>query len=210
MNINQFSKMANSKNVLNSIRTILGMEAEIELLAEAVLEDGTKIATDSEEWSEGAMAYVVAEDGEKMPLPTGSYKTQDGVEMEVVDGEVTSISKMEEVEETEAGKDKDKPYKKGEEEEMTSESKDDELDLSAYATKEQLVEALGQLHTELSEMISKVVTENETLKEELEKVSKMSAVEPVKHSQTNLSSINHPIETGNKALDMILNLKNNN
>jgi len=209
MNINQFSKMANSKNVLNSIRTILGMEAEIELLAEAVLEDGTKIATDSEEWSEGAMAYVVAEDGEKMPLPTGSYKTQDGVEMEVVDGEVTSISKMEEVEETEAGKDKDEEYKK-DEEEMTSETKDSELDLSAYATKEQLVEALGQLHTELSEMISKVVTENETLKEELEKVSKMSAVEPVKHSQTNLSTENISYNTGNKALDMILQLKNSN
>ena len=113
-----------------------------------------------------------------------------------------------EVEETEAGK--DKPYKKGEEEEEMSseESKDAELDLSAYATKEQLVEALGQLHTELSEMISKVVSENESLKEDLEKVSKMSAVTPVKHSQTNLSK--QSVETGIKHLDMILNLKNNN
>ncbi len=35
--------MAKSKNVLNSIRTLLGMEAEIELIAEAVLEDGTLV-----------------------------------------------------------------------------------------------------------------------------------------------------------------------
>ena len=35
--------MNKSKKVLNSIRTILGMEAQIELLAEAILEDGTKV-----------------------------------------------------------------------------------------------------------------------------------------------------------------------
>jgi len=196
--------MAKSKIVLNSIRTLLGMEAEIELIAEAVLEDGTKIATDSEEWVEGAMAYVISEDGEKMPLPTGSYATQDGVKMDVVDGEITAISKEEAVEEAES-KDEEK-----EDEELSSESKEVEVDLSAYATKEQLVEALGTLHTELSEMISKVVAENESLKEELESVSKMSAVKPVKHSQTNLSTQQVSYNTGNPALDMILELKNNN
>ena len=191
--------MANQKNVLNSIRTLLGMESELELLAEAILEDGTKIATDSEEFAEGSMAFVVSEDGEKMPLPSGSYATQDGVSMEVVDGEVVSISKEEAVEEAKA---KDK---KEEEEEMSS-----EIDLSAYATKEQLVDALGSLHTELSEMISKVVSENESLKEDLEKVSKMSAEKPVTHNQTNLSTEEVSYNTGNRALDMILKLKNAN
>tara|TARA_R110000744_G_scaffold106225_4_gene202461 strand:+ start:356 stop:931 length:576 start_codon:yes stop_codon:yes gene_type:complete len=191
--------MAQSKKVLNSIRTLLGMESELELLAEAVLEDGTKIGTDSDEFIEGAMAYVVSEDGEKMPLPTGSYKTQEGVSMEVVDGEVTSISKEEEaVEETEAKSDDKK-----EEEEMSS-----EIDLSAYATKEQLVEALGTLHTELSEMISNVMKENKSLKEDLSKVSKLSAEKPVKHSQTNLQTESY--NSGNKALDMILKLQNQN
>jgi len=191
--------MANQKNVLNSIRTLLGMESELELLAEAILEDGTKIATDSEEFAEGSMAFVVSEDGEKMPLPSGSYATQDGVSMEVVDGEVVSISKEEAVEEAKA------EDKKEEEEEMSS-----EIDLSAYATKEQLVEALGSLHTELSEMISKVVSENESLKEDLEKVSKMSAEKPVTHNQTNLSTEEVSYNTGNRALDMILKLKNAN
>jgi len=191
--------MANQKNVLNSIRTLLGMESEIELLAEAILEDGTKIATDSEEFKEGSMAFVVSEDGEKMPLPSGSYATQDGVSMEVVDGEVVSISKEEAVEEAKS------EDKKEDEEEMSS-----EIDLSAYATKEQLVEALGSLHTELSEMISKVVSENESLKEDLEKVSKMSAEKPVTHNQTNLSTEEVSYNTGNKALDMILKLKNAN
>ena len=186
--------------VLNSIRTLLGMESELELLAEAVLEDGTKIATDSEEFAEGVMAYVVSEDGEKMPLPSGSYKTEDGVSMEVEDGEVVAVSKEEAVEEVESAKEEK------DEEEMSSE----EVDFSTFATKEQLVEALGTLHTELSEMISKVVAENESLKEDLEKVSKMSAVEPVKHSKKNFSKQTESIKTGNKAFDMILNLKNNN
>ena len=191
--------MANQKNVLNSIRTLLGMESELELLAEAILEDGTKIATESEEFAEGSMAYVVSEDGEKMPLPSGSYATQDGVSMEVVDGEVISISKEEAVEEAKS------EDKKEDEEEMSS-----EIDLSAYATKEQLVEALGSLHTELSEMISKVVSENKSLKEDLEKVSKMSAEKPMTHNQTNLSTEEVSYNTGNKALDMILKLKNAN
>jgi len=191
--------MANQKNVLNSIRTLLGMESELEMLAEAILEDGTKIATDSEQFAEGSLAFVVSEDGEKMPLPSGSYATQDGVSMEVVDGEVVSISKEEAVEEAKS------EDKKEDEEEMSS-----EIDLSAYATKEQLVEALGSLHTELSEMISKVVSENESLKEDLEKVSKMSAEKPVTHNQTNLSTEEVSYNTGNRALDMILKLKNAN
>ncbi len=191
--------MANQKNVLNSIRTLLGMESELEMLAEAILEDGTKIATDSEQFAEGSMAFVVSEDGEKMPLPSGSYATQDGVSMEVVDGEIVSIYKEEAVEEEK------KKKKKEDEEEMSS-----EIDLSAYATKEQLVEALSSLHTELSEMISKVVSENESLKEDLEKVSKMSAEKPVTHNQTNLSTEEVSYNTGNRALDMILKLKNAN
>tara|TARA_R110000803_G_scaffold42322_2_gene90859 strand:+ start:29 stop:595 length:567 start_codon:yes stop_codon:yes gene_type:complete len=188
--------MAQSKKVLNSIRTLLGMESELELLAEAVLEDGTKIGTDSDEWKEGAMAYVVSEDGEKMPLPTGSYKTQDGLSMEIQDGEVISVSKEEAVEEAESDD-------KKEEEEMSS-----KVDMSAYATKEQLVEALGTLHTELSEMISNVIKENKSLKEDLSKVSKLSAAKPVKHSQTNHKTESY--NSGNKALDMILKLQNQN
>tara|TARA_R110001599_G_scaffold347011_1_gene572874 strand:+ start:18386 stop:18964 length:579 start_codon:yes stop_codon:yes gene_type:complete len=192
--------MNKNKNVLNSIRTLLGMDSDLEMMAEAILEDGTKIATDSEEWAEGSMAFVISEDGEKMPLPTGSYATQDGATLEVVDGEVVSISKEEAVEEA-----AEPEEKKEEEEELSS-----EIDLSAYATKEQLLEALGTLHTELSEMISKVVSENESLKEDLSKVSKMSAEKPVKHSQTNLSNSKVSYNTGNKALDMILEMKSQN
>ena len=186
----------------------LGMEAEIELLAEAVLEDGTKIATDSDEWKEGAMAFVVSEDGEKMPLPTGSYKTQDGLALEVEDGEVKSISKDEEEksEEIEKG-----DSKKDDEEEMSSEVEaKEEVDMSAFATKEQLVEALSTLHAEFTEKIDSVITENVSLKEELENLQKMSAVKPVKHNQTNLSKQTEIASTGNKALDMMLKFKNAN
>jgi len=176
--------MANQKKVLNTIRTLLGMESEKEMLAEAVLEDGTKIATDSDEWKEGAMAFVISEDGEKMPLPTGNYKTDSGLNLEIVDGEVMAVN-QEEVEVVE--------------EELAK------VDLSAYATKENLIEALGTLHTELSEMISSAIKENDSLKKELSKISKLSAEKPVKHTQTKES-----YNTGNKALDMMLELQNEN
>ena len=177
--------MANQKKVLNTIRTLLGMESEKEMLAEAVLEDGTKIATDSDEWKEGAMAFVISEDGEKMPLPTGNYKTDSGLNLEIVDGEVMAVN-QEEVKEEEV-----------KEEELAK------VDLTAYATKENLVEALGTLHTELSEKISSAIKENDSLKKELSKISKLSAEKPVKHTQTKES-----YDTGNKALDMMLELQN--
>tara|TARA_R110000744_G_scaffold134922_3_gene244232 strand:+ start:8226 stop:8801 length:576 start_codon:yes stop_codon:yes gene_type:complete len=191
--------MNKTKQVLNSIRTLLNIEPELEMLAEATLEDGTKIATDDEEWREGAMAFVISEDGEKMPLPTGEYKTDDGLTMMVEDGEIISVSKVEVVEEA-AGTEE----KKEEEEEKLS----TEIDLSTFCTKEQLLEALETLHVELSTKIEEVLNENSNLKNELSKISKLSAVKPIKHSAQKLQSKN--IETGNSVFDMILKLKQEN
>jgi len=191
--------MTKTKQVLNSIRTLLNMEPELEMLAEATLEDGTKIATDDEEWREGAMAFVISEDGERMPLPTGEYKTDDGLTLTVEDGEIISVSKVEVVEEA-AGTEE----KKEEEEEKLS----TEIDLSTFCTKEQLLEALETLHLELSTKIEEVLNENSNLKNELSKLSKLSAVKPVKHSAQKLETKN--IDTGNSVFDMILKLKQEN
>ena len=143
-----------------------------------------------------------------MPLPTGLYKTQDGVEMKVEDGEVSEMKKPEE-EENEAGKHKDdeKPMKKEEEEEMSSEDDTkDEVDFSAFCTKEQLVEALTQLSNEFNEKLASITEENTELKSELSKVQKMSAVKPAIHSQ---KQVTNESNTGNKYFDLIKTLKNN-
>ena len=78
-----------SKSKLGKIKALLGME--IALMAEANLKDGTLIGTDAEEWTVGVIAYVVTEEGDKMPLPTGEFELEDGRVMVIEDGTVTEI-----------------------------------------------------------------------------------------------------------------------
>ena len=78
-----------SKSKLGKIKALLGME--IALMAEANLKDGTLIGTDAEEWTVGVLAYVVTEEGDKMPLPTGEFELEDGRVMVIEDGTVTEI-----------------------------------------------------------------------------------------------------------------------
>ena len=78
-----------SKSKLGKIKALLGME--IALMAEANLKDGTLIGTDAEEWTVGVLAYVVSEEGDKMPLPTGEFELEDGRVMVIEDGTVTEI-----------------------------------------------------------------------------------------------------------------------
>jgi len=86
--------MSNSK--LGKIKALLGMHEEIALMAEANLKDGTLIGTDAEEWAVGVLAYVVTDEGDKMPLPTGEFELEDGRVMVIEDGTVTEIRDAEE------------------------------------------------------------------------------------------------------------------
>ena len=55
-------------------------------LAEAVLENGTVIYTDADDFSEGAEAYIINDEGERIPLPQGDYTLQDGSILKIADG----------------------------------------------------------------------------------------------------------------------------
>ncbi len=181
------------KNTINQIKAILGMEnTEIELQAEAVLVDGTKIGTDAEKFEDGVLVFVVGEDGEKMPLPTGEYELEGGAKMEVSDGEITSLTQPEE--------DGEEADLKKDEEEMSAEA----VDLSNYVTNENLVDALEVLRSEFVETLEGLNKENTELKETVQNLSKLSAVKPIKHSAPKNPS---KYETGNKHLDIILNSK---
>ena len=183
------------KNTINQIKAILGMETtEIELQAEAVLVDGTKIGTDAEKFEDGVLVFVVGEDGEKMPLPTGEYEIEGGAKMVVSDGEITSLTQPEE--------DGEEADLKKDEEEMSAET----VDLSNYVTNENLVDALEVLRSEFVETLDGLNKENTELKETVQKLSKLSAVKPIKHSAPKNPT---KYETGNKHLDIILNTKNN-
>ena len=47
-------------------------------MAEAALENGTVIYTDAESFAEGAEAYIINDEGERIPLPPGDYTLADG------------------------------------------------------------------------------------------------------------------------------------
>lgn len=64
--------------LFNKFNLSLSTIEKTELKAEATLENGTIIHTDAETFEEGAMVYILNEEGEKIPLPEGDYKMNDG------------------------------------------------------------------------------------------------------------------------------------
>tara|TARA_R110000824_G_scaffold98616_3_gene235228 strand:- start:278 stop:1009 length:732 start_codon:yes stop_codon:yes gene_type:complete len=65
---------------------------KVELMAEATLENGTVIRTDAETFEEGALVYVLNEEGEKIPLPEGDYTMEDGSIVSIGESGVVSQS----------------------------------------------------------------------------------------------------------------------
>ena len=62
---------------INLSATELSDEIEVNLEAQAVLENGTIIYTDADSFDEGADVFIVNEEGERIPLPQGEYTLQD-------------------------------------------------------------------------------------------------------------------------------------
>lgn len=61
-------------------------------MAEAALENGTVIYTDADDFAEGEEAYIINDEGERIPLPPGDYKLADGGTISI--GEVGKIAKV--------------------------------------------------------------------------------------------------------------------
>jgi len=59
---------------------------EINLEAQAVLENGTVVYTDADSFVEGADVFVLNEEGERIPLPDGDYTFEDGSSLKIADG----------------------------------------------------------------------------------------------------------------------------
>jgi len=63
-------------------------------MAEAALENGTVIYTDAEDFAEGEEAYIINDEGERIPLPPGDYKLADGGTISIGDlGKVNKVTK---------------------------------------------------------------------------------------------------------------------
>ena len=110
----------NNKAILNKVRELLGMEVKLE---QRKLEDGVTII-EADEFAPENEVVIITEDEQRIPLPIGEYKMEDGMILVVTEeGLIAEIKEEaaeeeEEVIEEEAKKDYDEK-----EEEMADESK---------------------------------------------------------------------------------------
>tara|TARA_Y100001937_G_scaffold128811_1_gene208412 strand:+ start:5456 stop:6103 length:648 start_codon:yes stop_codon:yes gene_type:complete len=185
------------------IRVALGLEEEIETLnlaMQAKLVDGTIVVSEAEELEAGISIMILAEDGTTMPLPVGSYETEDGVSFTVEEeGIVAEVGEKEEDELEEEEEDDEMGYKDKEEmSENVEFDKEGLLNEIGAVIKELLAEVKSDLerldaelkemkgeNTDLKEMTEQLTTENTELQSQVTELSKEPATKPVEVSKFN-------------------------
>lgn len=112
--------------------------------ATAVLDSGQEIQTDADAFAVGVSAFVVNDEGERIPLPDGDYKLQDGSTLVVAEGAVAEMKEAEA--EVEAEEEK--------EEEMKAEEVEASSDvLTREAVEGMIAEAIEATKKEFSSQI---------------------------------------------------------
>ena len=155
----------NNKAILNKVRELLGMEVKLE---QRKLEDGVTII-EADEFATDNEVVIITEDEQRIPLPIGEYKMDDGMILVVTEeGLIAEIKEEaaeeeEEVIEEEAKKDYDEK-----EEEMADEAK----------PVKKVVESIVK-ETFFNE-IETLKKENEELKAKLQNLSKVETTEETK------------------------------
>ena len=150
-------------NVLNEIKTLLGMDVN---LAQMKLEDGITVI--EAEAFEPEMPVFIVNGEEKVPVPVGEYKLEDGNILKVdVEGIISAIEMPEE--EIPAN-----------EEEVPSPAEEEVVASAEVATPKRIVESVSK------EMffaeIEKLRTEIAELKSVKQELSSDNVVEPLTHS----------------------------
>ena len=130
-------------------------------LAQAELKEGTTIEADS--FEEGQAVFIITEDGEKIPMPEGTYELEDGRKVEVNDSSmIVSIGTGEEKEEEAEGKAEAEQEAK---EEMSEEAEATEVE-AKEDEKEEMTD-MDKLREELRQYVREVVMEAMQEKEEM-------------------------------------------
>ena len=94
----------------NQILVALGLDKSIKLEWQSKLEDGTIVVSTADTLEAGVDASVLTEDGTTIPLPIGTYKTEDGVTFRIEEeGVVAEVMESETEEVVEAAEDKECP-----------------------------------------------------------------------------------------------------
>ncbi len=159
--------------LLNKVRELLGMEIKLE---QRKLEDGVTII-EADAFEAEAEVVIITEDEQKIPLPIGEYKMEDGMILVVAEEGIIAEIKEEAAEEEVIEEEAEKEYEEKEEEMATEEAK----------PVKKVVESVSK-ETYFSE-IEALKKENEELKSQIEKLSKVEEVtEEVVEEKTELST----------------------
>ena len=163
--------MKNS-TLLEKIKSLLTSEVKLEQM---LMGDGVT-TIEAETFEAGNEVFVVTEDEQKIAVPVGEYELEDGRILVIVEeGIISEIKeKEEEVEEVEEVAPTEEPTEAAPEEEMSA----------PVSTPKKTIESIVK-ETFFSEM-EKLKEENEALKAELAKLSKVDEVanEPTELSET--------------------------
>ena len=167
----------NNKAILNKVRELLGMEVKLE---QRKLEDGVTII-EADEFAPENEVVIITEDEQRIPLPIGEYKMEDGMILVVTEeGLISEIKEEAAEEEEEVIEEEAKKDYEEKEEEMADESK----------PVKKVVESIVK-ETFFNE-IETLKKENEELKSKLENLSKVETEETkeevVEDEKTELST----------------------
>ena len=198
--------------MLNKVKELIGVELSEEVkLAQATLENGTVI--ESESFEAGSEVFIITED-EKVALPIGEYKLEDGETLIVEEeGIIASVGAVEEEieEEVEAAEDKKEEMEYATKAELSEiKAMIDEIKAMIEPKEEMSEEGVSSIKSE--ETTTKTVyAEKEEVKEEL---SAETPVEKITHNpeaeskpNLNLFAQNRTMTTADKVLQKISQIK---
>ncbi len=176
----------NTNQILNKVRVLLGMEVKLETMK---LGDGVTVL-EAEMFEAGNEVFVVTEDEQKIALPVGEYELEDGRILVVVEEGI--ISEIKEKEEEKEEVEEEAPV----EEEA---KKEQEMETAKAAPKKTIESVVKE--TFFSEMES-LKKENEELKAQIEKLSKVEKEETNEVELSDIKPISFNPENENKTETM--------
>ena len=192
----------NTNQILNKVRTLLGMEVKLETMK---LDDNITVI-EAESFEAGNEVVVVTEDEQKIPLPVGSYNLEDGRVLVVAEEGVIAEVKEKEEEAPEVEEEIEVPA----EEEAT---KEDEMSNEPEQTITKTIESVVK-ETFFAEMEA-LKKENEELKAKLEGKVEVELseeeVEPIVFNPENVQKVDgfkFASKGGNTIMSNILNKLN--
>jgi len=157
-------------------------------MAEAALDNGTVVYTDAEAFAEGVEAYIINDEGEKIPLPPGDYGLEDGRTLVIGEGGVVSSIGEPSEEEVEASEEVEVEVEAEEEPGYVTKAEVEEMIKAALESindKEEMSvnpEAPKEAKEEVKEeVVDEVAVELAAVKAQLEDMKKQAAEAGLKH-----------------------------